>query len=282
MQVHRAVCILPCFALGAALVPPAGAGGKADKKLVAFFKAVSDGDLAGIQEAVRKNVDLNALDENENTALGIAARAGRADVVDALLKAGARIDQPNGAGLTPVMLAARDGHAELAQTLLAAGANRDAVDQRGRSLLFHAVRGGQPALVQALLAAKANANAGDENGRTPIMLAAEDGRIELVRLLLDAGAGIDARDLRAGQTPLMAAAQAGQDEVVTVLLRAGADPSLKDNDGQTAESLAAQSQHPSTAELLKPRPTPEPRKPSARGARAKPIPKPTLKPTPKP
>jgi ankyrin repeat protein len=234
MQVRRVVCVLPCLAVSALLSPPAGAADKVDKKVVAFFVAVREGDLGGIQEAVRKKVNLDILDENENTALCIAATAGRADVVDALLKAGARVDQPNGIGVTPLMLAARNGHGDLAQVLLAAGANQGAIDERGRSLL------------------------------------------------LDGGAALNARDLKSGHTALMAAALSGHDEVVTALLVAGADITLKDNDGETAQRLAELSQHPSTAELLKPRPAPAPRKPATRNPHAKPAPRPTPKPTPKP
>jgi ankyrin repeat protein len=133
--------------------------------------------------------------------------------------------------------------------------------------------------VQSVVAAGADVNANDENNRTPLMFASEDGRLDLVRILLDAKAGLDARDLKSGQTPLMAAALGGHDAVVTALLEAGADRTAKDNDGETAQRLAEQSQHPNTAELLKPRPapTPPPTKP-ARTRRAKPA----VKPAPRP
>ena len=92
--------ILPCLA-ACALPASSDAADKPDKKVVAFFKAVREGNLAGIQEATKKNVNLNALDENDNTALCIAASAGRAEVVDALLKAGAKVDVRNGGASRP-------------------------------------------------------------------------------------------------------------------------------------------------------------------------------------
>jgi hypothetical protein len=75
----------------------------------------------------------------------------------------------------------------------------------------------------------------------------------------------------------MAAALGGHDAVVTALLEAGADRTAKDNDGVTAQQLAEQSQHPNTAELLKPPPPPTPAKP-AKTRRAKPPAKPAPKP----
>ena len=111
MRIHWALCLVPCLAVGAAQ-----AADKPDKKTTAFFKAVADGNLAGIQEAVKKKVDLNVFDENDNTALCNSATAGRVDIVDALLKAGAKVDMPNGAGLTPLMLAARNGRVDAGAT----------------------------------------------------------------------------------------------------------------------------------------------------------------------
>jgi len=153
MRIRWALCLVPCLALGAAQ-----AADKLDKKTAAFFKAVADGNLAGIQEAVKKKVDFNIFDESDNTALCISATAGRADVADALIKGGAKIDLANGAGLTPLMLAARNGRVELANTLIGAGASREAVDRRGRPLLFHAIRGGNTAFVTDLLAKGANSS----------------------------------------------------------------------------------------------------------------------------
>jgi uncharacterized protein len=273
MRIHWALCLVPCLAMGAAQ-----AAEKPDKKTTAFFKAVADGNLAGIQEAVKKKVDLNGFDLNDNTALCNSATAGRVDIVDALLKAGAKIDIPNGAGLTPLMLAARSGRADVAQSLIAAGASKEAVDRRGRPLLFHAVRGGNTGFVSLLLTQGANVNATDENNRTPLMLAAEDGQLELVNVLIQSKSDVNARDLKVGQTPLMAAAIGGHDAVVTALLKAGADPALKDNDGRLARELAEANEHPATAELLKP-PPPKAAKASAKaGSNAPRAPKPVSKP----
>jgi len=63
------------------------------------------------------------------------------------------------------------------------------------------------------------------------------------------------------------------------LLKEGADVGLKDNDGQTAQRLAEDSQHPNTAELLKPRPAPAPKAAKAPPRAAA---KPKAKPSPKP
>lgn len=91
---------------------------------------MADGNLAGIQEATKKKVDLDGFDESENSAVCIAASAGRADVVHALLQAGAKVDLPNGAGTTPLMLAAEDGQLELVDILIAAHADLGARESK--------------------------------------------------------------------------------------------------------------------------------------------------------
>ena len=71
-----------------------------------------------------------------------------------------------------------------------------------------------------------------------------------VEYLLDAGAKVNAIDTVEQFTPLMHAAAEGQTEVVKVLLKYKADPDLKDVDGDTALSFAAQKGHREVIRLL--------------------------------
>jgi ankyrin repeat protein len=67
--------------------------------------------------------DIEAKDQNyKRTALHFAALYGQLDIVDALLKKGAHVDERDGAGKTPLDYAARYGHEKVAQRLKASGA----------------------------------------------------------------------------------------------------------------------------------------------------------------
>jgi ankyrin repeat protein len=70
-------------------------------------------------------------------------------------------------------------------------------------------------------------------------------------LLLDRGADPNTRGTLEGFTALMTAAAEGQLDVVRLLLSRGADPSVKDEDGDTAMSFALEKGHPEVAELLR-------------------------------
>jgi ankyrin repeat protein len=79
-----------------------------------------------------------------------------------------------------------------------------------------------------------------------------------VELLLGKGASVNLRDTPEQFTALMFAAAEGHVKVVRLLLEHGADPSLKDADGDTAESFATQKGHPDVVEILKASPKPAP------------------------
>ena len=56
------------------------------------------------------------------TPLYIAAQNGHRLVVEALVKAGAAVDQAEGDGLTPLLIAAHNGHLAVVEALVKAGA----------------------------------------------------------------------------------------------------------------------------------------------------------------
>ena len=84
----------------------------------------------------------------------------------------------------------------------------------------------------------AKLDAKDSNGRTALLYASSGPFTETVGLLLKQGAEVNTQGTLEGFTALMTAAAEGQLEVVRLLLEHGADPSLKDKDGDTAESFA--------------------------------------------
>ena len=78
------------------------------------------------QQFDRWRVDLNNQDKDGLTPLHYASRKGFAEVVQALLEAGADPSVPENYGFTPLHEAAENGRREVAQLLLGAGADRGA------------------------------------------------------------------------------------------------------------------------------------------------------------
>lgn len=135
--------------------------------------------------------------------------------------------------------AAREGRADIVLALLDAGAPLNARDERGYTALTLAAYNGKTDLVRTLIKRGADACAGDARGNTALMGAAFKGDDAVARLLLDETAcPVDQANAQ-GQTALMLASLFGRETQVRLLLAKGASPTRPDATGQTARTLAA-------------------------------------------
>ena len=99
---------------------------------------------------VAAGADVEAADENGNTALALEAMQGNAACVSTLLAAGADVDAANKDSKTALMWAAMTGHKACVSLLLAAGADVEAANRDGGTALMLAARYGQAACVALL------------------------------------------------------------------------------------------------------------------------------------
>jgi len=159
-----------------------------------------------------------------------------------------------------LMQSAFNGKLDAVQALVSGGLSVDTTDSEKHTPLMWAAFNGHTPVVRFLLEQGAALDAKDESGRTALLYASSGPYAETVELLLKKGAEVNVQGTLEGFTALMTAAAEGQEKVVRVLLSHGADPSLKDKDGDTAESFALQKGHPVVAELLKNPPPPVPQK----------------------
>jgi hypothetical protein len=90
--------------------------------------------------AAGANVNAAALEGLESP-LGHAAQTGEADSIDALIKAGAKVDGRSSDGATPLMYAAQRCSPEAVKVLLKAGADPQAKDNAGSGAIKYAREG---------------------------------------------------------------------------------------------------------------------------------------------
>ena len=197
-------------------------------------------------------INVNAASVSGNTALICAAQQGHTEVVS-LLVAADEIDV-NAGSATALMWAVHEGHTQVVTLLLAAdGIDVNAVDASGKTALICAAHRGRAEVVTLLLGADGiDVNAADASGGTALICAADKGRAEVVTLLV-AAAGIDvnAADV-SGYTALICAAHRGRAEVVTLLLAAdGIDVNAEDSRRKTALQYASAKGHAAAVELLR-------------------------------
>ena len=155
-----------------------------------------------------------------------AARQGRTGEVVELIAQGANVnchskDLMRKDDQTPLSWAAFWGHAEVVGALLEAGAQADVTDQYSNSPLSWAASFGHTEILRALLRAGASVNLADSDGGTPLRKAAYNGHLEVVNELLTWSALPDLAS-KDGTTPLCWAAYYGRADIVKALLKAGA------------------------------------------------------------
>lgn len=159
-----------------------------------FFQAIGRGDADSVSTLLQRGFDPNAVNDDGQPALLVAANEGAASVVAALLRSPQiRVDAPNRSDETALMLAALRGHLGVVQQLLAHGA---AVNRGGWSPLHYAATGSDPHIVELLLAKGAQVDARSPNGTTPLMMAARYGNEDSVSLLMAAKADVGLRNQR--------------------------------------------------------------------------------------
>ena len=147
-----------------------------------FWQVVERGTPAEVAAAIAKGADVNARDENTWTVLMWAVMHHREpDVIAALLKAGARVNDTERWGSTALMF--NDSQEELVPLLMTAGAQINARDSNGRTALFRACYNPKPAVIAALLKAGADPTLQDQQGKNAAEVAEEMGRTGIAELL---------------------------------------------------------------------------------------------------
>ena len=113
--------------------------------------------------------------QNYKTLLHIAMEQKNPDMVQLLLKAGAKSDVYNDIlGLTPLHVAIKIQNKEMLELLLQNKANIDGMDQNGRTALHLATESNDLDLIQVLLDHNAQVDPEDALGRiTPLYIAAK-------------------------------------------------------------------------------------------------------------
>lgn len=206
-----------------------------------LHKAAEAGDLQVIKALLKKGAPINERDKDGRTPMCVAARAGHKDVCGVLAKSGANLSGP-------LYDASWAGDVDAAALLIGIGAPADHVPRNGLGPLHWVIVSGaaleqRRKLAQLLIenGADINGGAGKEWG-APLNSAAHAADIEMVKFLLKKGADPNVRRSLSGNTPLFLAVDplgAGGLAVMKMLLDQGADVDARNKIGRTALHRAA-------------------------------------------
>lgn len=119
-------------------------------KPVTLQEACKQGNVAAVEESLKKNPDLSMCDAKGVTCLGYAIGANRIAIVQKLLKAGANASKCDNMGGNALHYAAAYGRKELCDCFLSGGVDKNAKNVQGQTPLALATRNKQSATVDLL------------------------------------------------------------------------------------------------------------------------------------
>jgi hypothetical protein len=208
--------------------------------------------------------------------LFVATHKGDVGAINALLNKGANINsQAAATSYTPLMYAVKASDIRTVRYLIARGANVNIVDKNGMTALHIAAINGNTELVDLLVKMGADVARLDHQGRTAAEYVPEKKvdsiglilikgytdlnqaildyvRLKQVRAVAEAitqGANIDTKDTN-GETPLIIAARNNDVNMVSLLLSLGASPTVRDNNGISAQQTAEKYGYKQIAQII--------------------------------
>ncbi|XP_030647094.1 tankyrase, TRF1-interacting ankyrin-related ADP-ribose polymerase b isoform X2 [Chanos chanos] len=226
--------------------------------LVPLHNACSYGHYEVAELLVRHGASVNVADLWKFTPLHEAAAKGKYEICKLLLKHGADPSKKNRDGNIALDMV-KDGDTDIQDLLRGDAALLDAAkkgclarvqklcspenincrDTQGRnSTPLHLAAGyNNLEVAEYLLEHGADVNAQDKGGLIPLHNAASYGHVDIAALLIKFNTCVNATDKWAF-TPLHEAAQKGRTQLCALLLAHGADPTMRNQEGQTALDLA--------------------------------------------
>lgn len=210
-----------------AIDPPAAI--KADSVL---HYAVEKQDIGLVKTLLNKGANPNRRNHYDMTPFSIAVGKPSLEIVEALLAAGADVNQRVWRGDSVVNSAiAFPQHLDL---LKEKGAP---FDDKINGPLLSAVWSKVTVDAQKLIAYGADPNTTDNYGRTPLVFAITQDKLELAAQLIEAGAHVDQKDRQTGDAPLHIAAKKGNVQLINTLLAKGASLEVQNKDGDDVIAL---------------------------------------------
>lgn len=185
------------------------------------------------------------------TPLCSAAENGRTDVVEILLKEGAKWNVNTPEGLSPLLFAIRNRDKATLSLLLEYGADINGTELRESPLVTIILRDWGIQTVEFLLDMGADAGKLPNFylGEMPIEIAIRKGDAQLLDYLMSHGASLETRD-HEGHTPLHRAVRSGDEAMVKTLLNKSSNIRTRTNSHETILHTAAREDHAGIIQLL--------------------------------
>jgi hypothetical protein len=148
-----------------------------------IFQAVRDNNVIEIENYLKKNGDVNAINSKSHSLLILASYNDAFETVQLLLHYKADATIQDNTGNTALMGASFKGYTKVAELLLLNGSNPNMLNFNQANALFFAVTFGHPDIAKMLLSYNTNLNQKDRFGKTVLDHAFIQGNQEMIDLL---------------------------------------------------------------------------------------------------
>ncbi|XP_041832937.1 ankyrin repeat and SOCS box protein 15b isoform X2 [Melanotaenia boesemani] len=178
-----------------------------------------------LQVLASMDLTLEEQTEDGDTAVTLAAEAGRVENVKMLLQHGASPHNTNSRNESPLLFAVRQSSYDMALTLIMGGSFVEQVCLTKWTATHEAAKVGCPTILMLLLRHGAKVTARDGHGVTPLGIAAKHGNTEALDILIQHGGDVNAQASN-GDTVLYDASGSGNLDCIELLLQHGANPNV--------------------------------------------------------
>ncbi|XP_014293076.1 putative ankyrin repeat protein RF_0381 [Halyomorpha halys] len=213
--------------------------------------AVSNDSPSDIITLVTAGADVNGLTQCGDSLLHLAARTGKCASIAVLGFLQADLEVVNSDIATPLEVAVRNNSVKSVNALLKAGAKIDHCVIRGDTYAHIAAAGGQNGSLLALLEAGIEANRENHLGETPLVQAVRAGNVRGVEILLERGGNTCTFPVSRGL--VKKAVESQNVDLFKAFMKNGVLPDLTSEDGETIVHFVARSGNAGMLKVLKDR-----------------------------
>lgn len=215
-----------------------------------IFLAIEYGDVDIVAEIIDRDSNVNKSNQMGIFPLVLATKLNQVEMVEMLLKKGARVDKWLADGSTSLHIAAINGNYAIAKLLIKNGAslNVKTIDEN-LSPLFFAIMSGSLETVKLLVESGAGLSFVGFGSVSPVFVALDFKKVSIADYFLEYGFDINQQDDN-GNTMAIWAIMNGKPEFFSYLLEHNADLTLKNIEGKTALDVATQLNHKHYIKLI--------------------------------
>lgn len=159
-----------------------------------LLKAVEMKDWDEVEQSIADSADINAKDNNGNTALTLAAYYNNLDKVKQSIADGADVNAKNNSGNTALLWAAANKNLDMVKYLIEYGADINAQNNYGNTAFIRAVLSKNLDMVKYLIEHGADVNAQNNDGYSALIWAAYYNNLDIVKYLIEHGADVHAQN----------------------------------------------------------------------------------------